>query len=60
MKFLNLILAGILLVISVVLVVPVPAAAASPTSPIIAGRERAVYLSFSGEGANEGTIAVIK
>ncbi|GFP34698.1 hypothetical protein HKBW3S43_00490, partial [Candidatus Hakubella thermalkaliphila] len=31
MKFLNLILDGILLVISVVLVVPVPAAAASPT-----------------------------
>lgn len=60
MKLLSLILAGILLVVSTVLAVPVPVAAALPAATVIAGRERAVYLSFTGEGPSEGTVAMIK
>jgi len=58
MKLLRLTLAGILLVAFVGGVAPSVTPAAAPTPPMIGGRDRAVYLSFSGEGLNEGARAV--
>ncbi|MBS3947356.1 MAG: hypothetical protein KGZ57_03470 [Dethiobacter sp.] len=58
MKILRLFLVAIMLLLSIVLVVPVPASAALPTASIIAGREQAVYISFSAEDGSEGTAPI--